>query len=379
MCLFRHSLLWVLLLASVGCLPDASVVAVAQTGKAGPDGPHVFYRGKKIVVKSVVSNEGKLAVKKSVYRQPQDVLLTCEVPATGDAFFFGLKDSIVLSNPILAQTPKKMLVLSDIEGNFKAMKTMLLGAKVIDEQFHWIYGKGHLVLLGDYFDRGQQVTECLWLAYKLEQEAQQAGGAVHFILGNHEIMNMAGDWRYVPQKYFDNADLMEEPYAGWYDNDSELGRWLRSKNTIEKIGPFLFCHGGISPEMVQSRLGIEDINRIARRWFGKPTSAISDPDAALIYNGNHGVYWYRDMARQKADPADVEAALAKYDARHIVIGHTLTQDLKLIYDGKVVCVDLYHEENLRQGFMKTLLIENGQMFGLDSRGEKTSLALVAQK
>ncbi len=45
---------------------------------------------------------------------------------------------------------------------------------------------------GDMFDRGDQVTECLWLVYALEETAKAAGGYVHFILGNHELMNLQG-------------------------------------------------------------------------------------------------------------------------------------------------------------------------------------------
>ena len=32
---------------------------------------------------------------------------------------------------------------------------------------------------------------------QIRTEAQLQGGKVHLILGNHEIMNMTDDWRYV--------------------------------------------------------------------------------------------------------------------------------------------------------------------------------------
>ena len=341
--------------------------------RSGADGPHVFYRGGKIVVKSVVLDDTIPVGRKAVYRKKSDVLLTCTIPETGDAFSFGLMDSIVLAPAVYPATKERILVLSDIEGNFLGLKTMLQGAKVMDDRFNWTFGKGHLVILGDFFDRGIHVNECLWLIYKLEKEAKEMGGTVHFVLGNHEVMNLAGDTRYVRNKYFENAELINEDYEDWYKSNTELGLWLRSKNAMEQIGDVLFCHGGISPEVVDSRLDLETINRVARRWYGKPVKQITDSDAALIFDDDQGVFWYREMARNKADKDFVTRALDKFQVSKLVIGHTLVSDVIGLYKGRVVCIDLFHEENMRQGFMKTLFIERGLFYGLDSRGEKTSV------
>lgn len=353
--------------------PERPVALASDYSKAGVDGPHVFYRGGKIVVKSVVLEDTLPVARKAVYRKKSEVLLTCVVPETGDAFSFGLQDSLSMAPAVFPSAPDRMLVLSDIEGNFKALKTMLQGSGVMNEGFNWVYGKGHLVLIGDFFDRGTNVTECLWLVYKLESEAREAGGMVHFILGNHEVMNMAGDTRYVRNKYFENAELLNEPYEDWFSVETELGIWLRSKNTMEQIGDILFCHAGISPAVTNSRLDLETINRLARRWFGKPAKNISDPDATLIFDDKVGVYWYREMARNKASKEEVTAALQKFNASKLVIGHTLVNDVTAYYRGRVICIDLFHEENMRQGFMKTLLIEKGLFFGLDSRGDRTTV------
>ena len=52
--------------------------------------------------------------------------------------------------------------------------------------------------MGDQLDRGDDERAILALLYRLEQEAQAAGGAVHVLLGNHEIMNAQGDLRAPP-------------------------------------------------------------------------------------------------------------------------------------------------------------------------------------
>lgn len=345
--------------------------------KADVDGPHVFYRGKDVVVKSVERYDTTVVARTKIYSDRKTAILTCRVPESDDEFSFKLRDTLSIE-PDHHAMPARMLVLSDIEGNFQAFKIMLLGAKVIDEKFQWVFGKGHLVLVGDFFDRGLNVTECLWLAYKLETEAEAAGGKVHFILGNHEILNLEGNTQYVRRKYLENAALLAEDYKRWYDNNSELGRWLRTKNAVEKIGDYVFCHGGISPELARTGLALSEINRLSRQYLGKPVESIKDKKAQAIYNYKTGIFWYRNVAKYLLPPADVAEILKYAGATKMILAHTLQPDVASLYDGTVICTDLYHEENLRQGFVKTLWIENRTCYALDSRGVKSSLLTLSK-
>lgn len=347
-----------------------------EPAKPGTDGPHVFYRNGQIHVKAIERRDTGLYVRSVQYTKVAKILLTCYLPETEDRFSFKLQDTLRIE-PDQYELPEKMIVLSDIEGNFQAFKTMLMGAKVINRDFEWAFGKGHLVLLGDYFDRGTNVTECLWLIYKLEQEAKAAGGKVHFILGNHEVLNLQGDTEYVRQKYIANAALMGEAYPIWFSTDTELGRWLRTKNALEKIGDFLFCHGGISPELVHTKMNIASINRTARSYLGVAQQAIPAGNPRAVFDQQTGIFWCRTVAKSKTSMSDIDMILAYFNAQRMVIGHTLVADLTLNYGGKVICIDLYHEENLRRGFMKTLLIEDGICYSIDSRGIKSSVFTVA--
>ncbi len=345
---------------------------VEDNSSADVDGPLVLYRGNHILVKAMEYRDTVLVPTTVKYQHRADVRLQCSVSTLGDRFQFRLHDTLVVE-PDVYPAADKMLVLSDIEGDFEAFKMMLLGGRVIDKDFRWTYGNGHLVLLGDYFDRGLQVTECLWLVYKLEAEAAAAGGKVHFILGNHEVLNLQGDIQYVRRKYFENADLMQEDYMRWYDNNSELGRWLRTKNAVERIGSYVFCHAGISPELARSGLSLHDVNRLGRRYLGKPNEDITDASAKLVFDVKLGIFWYRNAAKNLLSESEITMILQYAEAKQMVVGHTLQNDITGFYGGRVICVDLYHEENVRQGFVKTLLIEKGLCFGLDSRGEKSSV------
>jgi hypothetical protein len=343
-----------------------------DNSRASTDGPYVFYRGEEVVVKYVVVRDTTAVGITRTYPNKKSAVLTCMVKESGDKFDFSIRESIPQA-PTTYPATNKILALSDIEGNFQALKTMLLSAGVMDKNFNWTFGDGHIVLLGDFFDRGLNVTECLWLLYKLDGEADLAGGKVHFILGNHEIMNLQGNTQYVRRKYLENAKLIKEEYKYWYDSNSELGRWLRSKNAIEKIGDYAFCHGGVSPELAQTKLSIEEINRISRQNLGKPDSLITAAEAKIIFDNKVGIFWNRALAKNLLSQEDVNAIFEYLGAKRLVLGHTLQTDITAHYSGRVICIDLYHEENLRQGYIKTLLIENGYCYTIDSNGDKSTV------
>lgn len=346
--------------------------------KADVDGPYVFYRGKQIVVKSVVRMDTALALHSEAFSDRKDIALRCFVQETGDHFVFPLKKNLKVEEDHY-DMPARMLVVSDIEGNFAGFKMILQGSKVIDEQFNWTFGDGHLMLVGDFFDRGLHVTEVLWLIYKLESEAEAAGGKVHFVLGNHEILNLEGNTQYVRKKYLENAKILKEDYSMWFDNNAELGRWLRTKNAIEKVGDYVFCHGGVSADLTRTGLSISDINRVSRKHLGIPYDDINDLAAVAVFDVKTGIFWYRNAAKNLLANSEMKNVLDYLGAKRMVVGHTLQADITAYYNGRLICIDLYHEENLRQGFMKALWVVEGQCFSIDSRGETSSVFTIVLK
>lgn len=346
--------------------------------KADVDGPYVFYRGKQIVVKSVVRMDTTLTLRSEAFSDRKDIGLRCFVQETGDRFEFPLKKNLKVEEDHY-DMPARMLVVSDIEGNFAGFKMILQGSKVIDEQFNWTFGDGHLMLVGDFFDRGLHVTEVLWLIYKLESEAEAAGGKVHFVLGNHEVLNLEGNTQYVRKKYLENAKILKEDYRMWFDNNAELGRWLRTKNAIEKVGDYVFCHGGVSADLTRTGLSISDINRVSRKHLGIPYDDINDLAAVAVFDVKTGIFWYRNAAKNLLANSEMKNVLDYLGAKRMVVGHTLQADITAYYNGRLICIDLYHEENLRQGFMKALWVVEGQCFSIDSRGETSSVFTIVLK
>lgn len=336
------------------------------------DGPYIMYKNNSriaysIISSSVVTNElaGKNA---GAFTVRTDLNRT---------FTVRLKQKLQVEPAEFAK-PGKLLALSDIEGNFDALRKLLQSNGVMDENYNWIFGNGHVVFNGDIFDRGLQVTECLWLIYSLEEKAKVAGGYVHFILGNHEIMNLNGNHDYVTHKYQENAALLGKKYGELFSVESELGRWLRTKNIMEKIGNLLFVHGGISSEMNDLPLSITQVNELARPYYDKDSlaSRSGDPALALLYGANNkSPFWYRlyyQGAEAKASAEQVDRTLKKYQVDHIVTGHTLIKpqyNLSVHYQGKVVNIDTRHAA----GISEALLVEGNHYYKINARREKLLL------
>ncbi len=292
--------------------------------------------------------------------------ITCHVNDT-IKFRTTIRKSIK-NEPCLYEMPQKLLALSDIEGNFFALRELLIHNGIMSPQYNWTFGNGHLVLNGDFFDRGLHVTECLWLIYHLEQEAIKDGGYVHFILGNHEIMNMNNDLRYVRNKYYENTYIIKEAYSNWYTPDTELGRWLQSKNIVEKIGQYLFTHGGICEEIANNKADVEKINSVARDYYYKEEKALESKDkfTAMLFSDKFSPFWYRGYVSQSIDEMTLDKILAKYQVSKIVVGHSLVDDVRYYYNSKVIAIDTKHASGDAEG----LLVESDTEYRVDSAGKR---------
>jgi hypothetical protein len=88
------------------------------------------------------------------------------------------------------------------------------------------------------FDRGPKVTEVLWFLYGLEAEARAAGGAVHVLLGNHETLVLYDDLRCINSKYAAVAKLLDASHSALFDEQTVLGRWLRTKPMLVQVNLF---------------------------------------------------------------------------------------------------------------------------------------------
>lgn len=336
------------------------------------EGPHLFIKKDKIVASTIrVKGNGAQRNDEPIWKtdignKSYDVVIS----EAGDKFSVS-PDLKCLVPPSRYPANEKVMVVSDIEGDFHYFKNMLLGNGVIDEDYNWIFGTGSLVILGDIFDRGDLVTECLWLIYRLDQQAPSSGGRVHLIIGNHEVMVLSGDHRYVHNKYKRILNAVDMTYKELFAPQTVLGGWLRSKNAVEIIGDVLYAHAGISPQLIEAGITVDEINEMVRleadQGYVHPTDM---PDDREIIMGALGPLWFRGFVDDSMNDEVITNITDYFGVEHIVIGHTLVNDMTTLYGNKVVAIDIDKSDHTKEA---ALYIENGIFYKITKEGNKSTL------
>ncbi len=254
------------------------------------DGPYVIYNLDGAVRVIRVDTAGRIT--DSVYHAlPED--FTLHVVDHKGRYPFDVKLHPVKRPEWKYKLPDKVFVMSDPHGKMDCVISLLRGNGIIDEEYRWSFGKNHLVIIGDVFDRGKDVPQIFWLFYKLEKEAEDAGGHVSFLLGNHEPMVLAADLRYAKEKYKALAGKLKMDYSALFGPNTELGRWLATRNTIQLIGRDLFVHAGLGKDFYDYNLTIPSVNEEMSRalFMSKAERRALSPLTAFLY-GSSGPVWY---------------------------------------------------------------------------------------
>ena len=291
----------------------------------------------------------------------------------GDTCKYSIRDS--KTPQWQTETKEPIFVLGDIHGQYDRMLKNLLDHGVIDKQLKWNWGKGHLVYVGDIFDRGNKVTETLWFIYRLEQEAEKAGGQVHITFGNHELMVLNKDNRYIAREYKTLCNNLGLDYDALFHPNSVLGEWLRSKNSMTKINNVLFVHGGISKKQVDSGISPKQVNNLMRQYLLAGSNAENEEEYTQILK-SFGPFWYRGYFMEssrykKITEAELDDVLAKLNVSRIVVGHTENEILSASFNGKIIDVNIPLADDSIPN--QALLIENGKFYHLSENTDKLLL------
>ncbi|MFD2554271.1 metallophosphoesterase [Sphingobacterium tabacisoli] len=340
------------------CLCTIGNVVAQQAPLSQHDGPYILYTAEQRNLVRVY--KGQLDVQ-------QNSAPTVEVISENGQHQFQVTLHPIETPRATYSKSSEILVLSDPHGDFDSFHAILKAHRVIGEKYQWTFGKKHLVVIGDIFDRGDDVLPLFWLLYKLEAEASQAGGAVHFLLGNHEEMTLRGNLKYAKEKYTNLAQHLDINYQELWGMESELGQWLLSRNTIEKIGDHLFVHAGLSADIIGNVWTINAINDSTRAHVHQRKEEREQSSAARFLFGSNGPLWYRGMVRtdEKYNPlstADLEQIMKQYDVKHLFVGHTIFPEVTSFYEGKVYGVNVSNKSNREKGASRGLLIKGNKCY-----------------
>jgi len=304
--------------------------------------------------------------------------------------------ALAVSAVATAAPAHRIVAVGDLHGDFAAWRDIARAARLVDGRGSWIGGDTVLVQTGDVVDRGPDSLKIIQDLIRLQREALRAHGQVIALVGNHEAMNVTGDFRYVTAAdyaayadtrsaqrrenvYVANKQTIETAYrqrdptmtddaikqawikatplgvlehqAAWRP-DGQIGRWIVGNPSVVLLDGTLFVHGGISP--AYAHVTIAEINR----QIGAALVAQS-PDQQAILNDPLGPLWYRGLADEAAAlspeesglPASVtatlppietqlETLLSAYGAKRIVIGHTpILSGIAVLYGGRLIRID----------------------------------------
>lgn len=273
----------------------------------------------------------------------------------------------------------KTFAVSDLHGRFDLFAAILKAGKVINDKYEWTYANNHLVIDGDIFDRGADVLPILWLIYKLEFEAQAAGGKVTTILGDHEELVMRNNLKYTFPKYSNLSEkAMHMTYGEMWGKNNVMGNWLRSKNAIQIVGENLYVHAGLSKAFMKRTETVEQINELIGESISlsKEERKEQFPNIAdFLYNDKYdGPLWYRGMVKTASSynpikEEDVDDLLEKYHVKRIIVGHTENSRVKFTYKKKVYDICVNHPDAYEDGEPRAIVIENGNVKAINDEGE----------
>jgi hypothetical protein len=208
--------------------------------------------------------------------------------------------ALAIGASAVTASESRVMAIGDIHGELDGLTEILKAAGIADDNLHWAGGTATLVQTGDFLDRGKHVRAVMDLLMRLQKEAEEAGGRMVVLQGNHEQLNLVGELRpeYVTAEISasfaeENSETRRaETHQTWVEwqkqhpmfperseeewnksfplgfleyqeaigPDGTYGKWLRTLPIAVKIDSTIFLHGGIGPEYLV--YSIDKINKL---------------------------------------------------------------------------------------------------------------------
>lgn len=274
-------------------------------------------------------------------------------------------------------TDARVVAFADVHGAFADWTALLRELELIDSDNQWIGGRTQLISTGDLIDRGPGSRQVVELMMRLQAQAREAGGGVHLTLGNHEVMVMSGDLRYVSAEEYaafadDETDAEREAlwegyrkdHAGLeeaaaraafadayppgfvalrkaYAPDGALGRWLLQQPFVIRINDRVYMHGGIVKSLAMN--SIDEINTQLRdelRQFLDSMTQLRAAGAMPWHVGYHDRLAYLNRAAEEhvansvVRPDWFEPLQVVFDAQRFMV---FSEDSVNWYRGTALC------------------------------------------
>jgi len=248
----------------------------------------------------------------------------------------------MINNSTMYEHPyaNRVVVIGDIHGDIKRFKNILIHAKIINNDLEWIADPPNTIVvqMGDQIDSANRHPDStdwekledismLYFTNSIDVIAKGKGGRVISMIGNHELMNVMGNFAYVSKNsQCTNRHQMFMPTG-------TLSSILANRPIVLKIGSFFFCHAGIKRKhldiLEKHNKEISYLNKIWKQFLTTNNVYIQDKEIfeEIIVNDN-GILWTRELDNKD----DMEYVLKHLGCRFIFVGHSTVDSIQLIND-----------------------------------------------
>jgi hypothetical protein len=248
-----------------------------------------------------------------------------------------MNDNIISEYPI----PDRLVIIGDIHGDIKRLKNILIDAKIINNNIEWIAQPQNTIVIqmGDQIDSLNRVEDNDWEIIEdievlkftdlLDKIAVAKGGKLISIIGNHEFMNILGNYTYVSKKSIENN---EKRRRALFKPGGTLSTLLSNRPIIVKIGSFLFCHAGlkVSHLFILQKYN-KDIFYLNSLWkkFALTTNIDNKEDSEMfskIILDDDGILWTRNLDTRD----ELNILLNSLNCNYMFIGHNVVDNVKFV-------------------------------------------------
>lgn len=305
--------------------------------------------------------------------------------------------------PYKFTTDARVVALTGPYGRLDRFVQLLQQVDLIDESRRWIAGEDHLVFMGGLFGYGEQNLECLYLLKDLADQAEKAGGRLHFVLGNNDFLNLRGILSTMPSTAYehlaqdDSQARADERLERWleqlwefnsnYPEDqrlrlrqnferfykaahqpgamefldllapgTEYGDWMRRANTVVQINGLLFVAGGIHP--IYADIPLAKINAYHRDRLNKTSVYVP-----IMGDHRFAPYLWAGLSTMPTHVSreQMNEILAGYDAPMMVVAHSPGRQAQGIVKNRVVHVESNLTSPREQGAFNAVEIEGDEI------------------
>jgi len=243
----------------------------------------------------------------------------------------------------------RLVIIGDIHGDIKRLKTILIDAKIINNNIEWIAKPPNTVVvqMGDQIDslnRDNSIpdweviddVEVIYFTNLLDKFAKSKGGRFISIIGNHEFMNVIGNYSYVSSKSMSNNETKRREL---FKTGGKLSPILCNRPIVLKIGELLFCHAGLTDNHImilkKYNKNISYINRIWRNFVLHNNVLKEDKEIFdKILLDYEGILWTRNLGNKD----ELKKMLDSINCTFMFVGHTVMDGIKF-YNEKVWLTD----------------------------------------